>query len=134
TLPQFLRRHGDGSGADALRRQIRPFLLRRLKADVLPELPEKIEYRVLADMPPEQRRVYAAAALRLRERVERVLNEKGIGHGRMEVLSAITQLRQICCHPSLVLEGYTGSSGKLDAMLEVLSGALLSGRRLLLFS
>lgn len=52
TLPQFLRRHGDGSGADALRRQIRPFLLRRLKADVLPELPEKIEYRVLADMPP----------------------------------------------------------------------------------
>ncbi|HIQ62372.1 MAG: DEAD/DEAH box helicase [Christensenellales bacterium] len=134
TLPQFLRRHGDGSGADALRRQIRPFLLRRLKADVLPELPEKIEYRVLADMPPEQRRVYAAAALRLRERVERVLNEKGIGHGRMEVLSAITQLRQICCHPSLVLEGYTGSSGKLDAMMEVLSGALLSGRRLLLFS
>lgn len=63
-----------------------------------------------------------------------MLNEKGIGHGRMEVLSAITQLRQICCHPSLVLEGYTGSSGKLDAMMEVLSGALLSGRRLLLFS
>lgn len=134
TLSQFMRRHGDGGGTESLRKRIRPFLLRRLKADVLPELPEKIESRVLADMPPQQRLVYQAAAQRLRERVERVLEGKGLGRGRMEVLSAITQLRQICCHPALVLEGYSGSSGKLDALTEILTNALSSGRRVLLFS
>ena len=134
TLPQFMRRYGDGGGADVLRRRIRPFLLRRLKSDVLPELPEKIESRVLCDMPPEQKSVYLAAAMQLKERVERVLNEKGIGRGRMEVLSALTQLRQICCHPALVLNSYAGSSGKLDALVEILTDALSGGRRVLLFS
>ena len=134
TLSQFMRRHGDGSGADVLRRRIRPFLLRRLKSDVLPELPEKIESRVLCDMPPEQKNVYMAAAMQLRQRVERVLDEKGMGRGRMEVLSALTQLRQICCHPSLVMNGYAGSSGKMDALVEILGNALSSGRRVLLFS
>jgi len=133
-LALFMRRHGDGSGADSLRRRIRPFLLRRLKADVLPELPDKIESRVLADMPPLQKNVYAASVAQLRERVERVLGSKGLGRGRMEVLSAITQLRQICCHPALVLEGYEGSSGKLDALMEILVEALAAGRRVLLFS
>ena len=134
TLSQFMRRHGDGSGADVLRRRIRPFLLRRLKSDVLPELPEKIESRVLCDMPPEQKNVYMASAMQLKERVERVLDEKGIGRGRMEVLSALTQLRQICCHPSLVMTGYAGSSGKMDALIEILGNAMDSGRRVLLFS
>lgn len=134
TLPQFMRQHGDGGNADALRRRIRPFLLRRLKVDVLPELPAKIESRVLADMPQSQRNVYMAASMQLRERVERVLEDKGLGRGRMEVLSAITQLRQICCHPELVMDGYEGASGKLDALMEVLSGALSTGRRVLLFS
>lgn len=134
TLPHFMRRHGDGSDIEALRERIRPFLLRRLKTDVLPELPDKIESRVLADMPAEQRSVYAASVLQLRERVERVLEGKGLGRGRMEVLSAITQLRQICCHPALVMDGYTHSSGKMDALMEILGGALDTGHRVLLFS
>ncbi|MDR0929673.1 MAG: DEAD/DEAH box helicase [Oscillospiraceae bacterium] len=134
SLPQFMRDHGDGRGANTLRGRIRPFLLRRLKADVLPELPDKIESRVLAEMTLAQRNVYAAAAANLRERVERVLAGKGMHAGRMEVLSAITQLRQICCHPALVMEGYEGSSGKLDALMEILGDALASGRRVLLFS
>ncbi len=134
TLPQFMRRYGDGTGLDSLGRRIRPFLLRRLKADVLPELPTKIESRVLADMPREQKNVYTAAATQLYDRVRRVLDDKGLGRGRMEVLSAITQLRQICCHPALVMESYAGSSGKMDALMEILGEALASGRRVLLFS
>ena len=63
-----------------------------------------------------------------------MLDEKGIGRGRMEVLSALTQLRQICCHPSLVMTGYAGSSGKMDALIEILGNAMDSGRRVLLFS
>ena len=74
------------------------------------------------------------AAAQLKERVERVLDEKGIGRGRMEVLSALTQLRQICCHPVLCLPDYTGTSGKLEMLVDVLLPALQNGRRALVFS
>lgn len=130
----FLRRYQDGQDADDLRRRIRPFLLRRLKKDVLSDLPDKIETTMTAQLTPEQGRVYQAAMVRLRERVDHVMNEKGLGRGRTEVLAAITELRQICCHPSLVLDDYTGESGKLDLLLEILPGAIQAGRRVLLFS
>ena len=130
----FLRRYQDGQDGDDLRRRIRPFLMRRLKKDVLPELPDKLEHVMTAQMTPEQSKVYQAALLRLRDRVDTVLRQKGFDRGRTEVLAAITQLREICCHPSLVLEEYMGSSGKLDLLLDLLPTALASGRRLLVFS
>ena len=108
--------------------------MRRLKKDVLTELPDKIETVLTAQMTPEQTKVYQSAMLRLRDRVNTLLKEKGIDRGRTEVLAAITQLREICCHPSLVLEDYMGSSGKLDMLLDVLPGAIAAGRRVLLFS
>lgn len=130
----FLRRYQDGADSDDLRRRIRPFLMRRLKQDVLPELPDKLEHVMTAQMTPEQSKVYQAALLRLRDRVDSVVRERGFDRGRTEVLAAITQLREICCHPSLVLEGYMGSSGKLDMLIDLLPTALSSGRRLLVFS
>ena len=130
----FLRRYQDGQDGEDLRRRIRPFLMRRLKKDVLPELPDKLEHVLTAQMTPEQSKVYQAAMLRLRDRVDAVLRQKGFDRGRTEVLSAITQLREICCHPALVLEDYAGSSGKLDMLLDLLPTALASGRRLLVFS
>ncbi|MCH5286798.1 MAG: DEAD/DEAH box helicase [Christensenellaceae bacterium] len=130
----FLRRYQDGADSEDLRRRIRPFLMRRLKKDVLPELPDKLERVLTAQMTPEQSKVYQAAMLRLRDRVDNVLRQKGFERGRTEVLAAITQLREVCCHPSLVLDGYTGSSGKLDLLLDLLPTALSSGRRLLVFS
>ena len=130
----FLRRYQDGADSEDLRRRIRPFLMRRLKKDVLPELPDKQERVLTAQMTPEQSKVYQAALLRLRDRVDTVLRQKGFDRGRTEVLAAITQLREVCCHPSLVLESYMGSSGKLDLLLDLLPTALSSGRRLLVFS
>ena len=62
------------------------------------------------------------------------MEEKGLGRGRTEVLAAITELRQICCHPVLVLPDYSGASGKLELLLEILPGAMAAGRRVLLFS
>ncbi len=130
----FLRTYQDGEDADDLRRRIRPFLMRRLKKDVLTELPDKIETTLTAQMTPEQEKVYQAAMVRLRDRVDHVMAEKGLGRGRTEVLAAITELRQICCHPALVLSDYAGASGKLDMLLEILPGAIQAGRRVLLFS
>ncbi|MGN1020480.1 MAG: DEAD/DEAH box helicase, partial [Aristaeellaceae bacterium] len=130
----FIRRYQDGQDAEDLRRKIRPFLMRRLKKDVLTELPDKIETVLTAQMSPEQGKVYQSAMVRLRERVDHVMAEKGLGRGRTEVLAAITELRQICCHPALVLDDYTGTSGKLDMLLDILPGAIAAGRRVLLFS
>ena len=127
SFAQFMHRFGTGAEADVLRRRIRPFLLRRLKGDVLRELPEKNEIQLLADMTEEQRRVYQASLLRLRPQVEGTFN-------RIGVLAAITELRQICGHPSLVLPDYAASSGKLDLLLDILPGALEAGHRALIFS
>ena len=130
SFAQFMHRFGTGEELDVLRRRIRPFLLRRLKGDVLTELPEKNEIVMMADMTEEQRRVYQASLLRLRPQVEGLLG----GRNRIEVLAAITELRQICGHPSLVLEDYAASSGKLDLLLDILPGALEAGHRALIFS
>ncbi len=130
----FMRRYQDGSDSDDLRRRISPFLMRRLKKDVLTELPDKIETVMTAQMSPEQSKVYQATMLRLRDRVDEIVKEKGFDRGRTEVLAAITQLREICCHPALVLDDYTGASGKLDMLLEILPEAIAKGRRVLLFS
>ena len=131
---EFLRRWGEGQNADDLRRRIRPFLMRRVKGDVLGELPEKMESVLVAELPPEQRRVYDAALLQKRERVDQILKDRGLSRGRAEVLSAITELRQICCHPALCLPDYNGVSGKLELLMDVLPGALAAGRRALVFS
>ena len=130
SFAQFMHRFGTGEELDVLRRRIRPFLLRRLKGDVLRELPEKNEIQMMADMTEEQRRVYQASLLRLRPQVDGMLS----GGRSVEVLAAITELRQICGHPSLVLPEYAASSGKLDLLLDILPGALEAGHRALIFS
>lgn len=123
-----MHRFGTGEEMDVLRRRIRPFLLRRVKGDVLRELPDKVEIQLLADMTEEQRRVYQASLLRLRPQVE------SMGQNRIEMLAAITELRQICGHPALVLNDYAASSGKLDLLLDILPGSLEAGHRALIFS
>ncbi len=133
-LPAFMRRYGDGQNAADLQMRIRPFLMRRLKGDVLGELPDKLESVLMADMPPEQRMVYQAALLQKRDRLDEILKDKGLARGRAEVLAAITLLRQICCHPALCLPDYKGASGKLEMLMDLLPSALASGRRVLLFS
>ena len=130
----FLRRYSEGDHADDLRRRIRPFLMRRVKADVLQDLPEKMETVLMAQMSLEQQRVYQAALLQKRERVYDILQNRGITRGRAEVLSAITELRQICCHPMLCLPDYQGGSGKMELLMDVLPAALQSGKRALIFS
>lgn len=131
---EFLRRFEEGKRAEELRMRIRPFLMRRLKADVMTQLPEKMSTTLYCEMNPEQRRVYQAALLKSRAWVHTLLEEKGITGSRIEVLSAITLLRQICCHPKLSLPEYGGESAKLELLMEVLPEVLQEGRRVLLFS
>ena len=130
----FLRRYQDGENAEDLLRRIKPFLTRRLKQDVLEELPDKCEITLTAHMTEEQEQIYRAALERLRPRINQIIEEKGVGQGHIEVLSAITELREICCHPALVMNEYQGGSGKEELLMEILPELIGNGRRILLFS
>ncbi len=78
--------------------------------------------------------MYDAALMKSRARVHELLREKGLPSSRIEVLAAITLLRQICCHPKLALAEYRGDSAKVDLLMDLLPEALANGHRMLIFS
>ncbi len=112
----------------------RPFILRRLKEDVLKELPDKIETTHVSELTKEQKELYIGYLKRLQDETEASLARGGFQQQRMKILAGITRLRQICCHPSLFVENYTGTSGKLEQLLETISTAMENGKRMLVFS
>jgi SNF2 family DNA or RNA helicase len=115
-------------------RRIRPFLLRRLKEEVLSELPEKIESMDSVELFPEQKKLYAAYLAKLRHDTLKHLDKDTIQKNRIKILAGLTRLRQICCHPALFVDGYKGSSAKFEQLLQILEESKISGRRVLIFS
>ena len=124
---------GNREALDRLSRMTSPFILRRLKQDVLRELPEKTESVLYATLEGEQRRLYAANAAQALQRV-REEDEDDFRTGKLEVLSILTRLRQLCCDPALCYEDYGGGSAKLEMCVELLKEAVGAGHKVLLFS
>lgn len=147
-MPGYLRSYGkfkdeyelpilkdrDQRKTELLKRQITPFVLRRLKEKVLLELPEKLESVVYVPMEDEQQRMYVANLAEAKEEMSREMREGRLESNKLQVLALLTRLRQICCHPSLCYEGYTKGSGKLEACIELIREAAGGGHRVLLFS
>ncbi|MDF2802682.1 MAG: Non-specific serine/threonine protein kinase, partial [Anaerocolumna sp.] len=117
-----------------LNRRILPFILRRMKKDVLLELPDKVETKMLTDMQDEQRKVYMAYIENAKSEIDQEIKEKGLEKSKLKILAVLTRLRQICCHPGTFLDNYTGGSGKLELLLELLADAIANGHRILVFS
>jgi SNF2 family DNA or RNA helicase len=115
-------------------RRIRPFLLRRLKEDVLTELPEKMESIESTELFPDQKKLYAAYLAKLRHDTLKHLDKNTLRRNRIKILAGLTRLRQICCHPALFVDGYKGRSAKFEQLLRIIEEARLSGRRVLIFS
>ena len=115
-------------------RRIRPFLLRRLKEDVLEELPKKIETLESVELLPDQKKLYAAYLAKLREDTLKHLDKNTLRKNRIRILAGLTRLRQICCHPALFVDGYKGSSSKFEQLMKIMEESRLSGRRVLIFS
>jgi len=115
--------------------RLRPVMVRRLKEQVAPELPDRIEERLECELTPGQRKLYLAELMRGRATVERLKSSPdGVMGHKFEVLTALTRLRQVCCHPALV-GGRDGlGSGKFDALFEILEPLLAEGRKVLVFS
>ncbi len=124
----------DEGAREQLRRLISPFILRRLKTEVLSELPPKVCSVVPVRLEGEQRSIYDAALnLGLRQLRSETADAKA-GEAKLKIFALLTRLRQLCCDPSLCYEGYDGPSAKLEACLELLAEAKGSGQRALLFS
>lgn len=119
----------DETAMDALRKKIKPFVLRRMKYEVLKELPEKIENTFYAELDSHQRKLYSAYLAVSRQEI----SVSGISDN-MKILSLLMRLRQICCHPKLVDESYEKESGKLNLLEDLVESGIESGHRILIFS
>jgi superfamily II DNA or RNA helicase len=125
----------DGPAAEQLRAIVRPFVLRRTKAQVLSELPAKTEIERACVLDAQQRRLYDALALTLRQAVKRDIEKRGLVRCRLSVLTAILRLRQMACDPRLVDPSMTFPvAAKRAALLELVHELVAEGRRALVFS
>lgn len=127
-------REQDKKTLERLNKLVSPFILRRLKNEVLKELPEKTETTMYASMDGEQKKLYLANLAKSREDLACELDGGDFERRKLIILAMLTRLRQICCDPSLVYEDYTDKSAKLELCLEILETSLASGHKVLLFS
>lgn len=123
----------DEETAVRLHKMIRPFVLRRLKKDVLTDLPDKIEKPMMAVMEGEQSSLYDAHVQRLIAVLTKQTDQEFAGT-QIQVLSELTKLRQICCDPGLLFDGYEGDSAKTRLCMELIRNAAEGGHKVLLFS
>ncbi len=134
---QPIEQAGNPERRSQLERRIRPFFLRRSKAEVAPELPPKTEIVRSVPLAGAQSRLYEAMREQMQERVRQSLHRDGPERGRIVVLDALLKLRQICCDPRL-LEPHAasgrGASAKLELLMDLVPEMVREGRRILLFS
>ncbi|WP_462416815.1 SNF2 helicase associated domain-containing protein [Eubacterium ramulus] len=123
----------DEDALHRIQKMIAPFILRRLKKDVLKDLPEKLEKNMYAKMTGEQQDLYQAHIQRLQILLSKQSPEE-FDRSRIQILSELTKLRQLCCDPALLYEKYTSGSAKLDLCLDLIRNAMESGHKMLVFS
>lgn len=128
---------GNRDAERRLKKQVFPFMLRRLKQDVAKDLPPKIEAVSYCQLTEAQRELYLEVLEKTREEVFSQVSEKGVGGSTNSIFAALLRLRQICCHPQLMGEELSGGlkeSAKFDALKEMITEVISEGHRILLFS
>ena len=132
-LEQPIVENKDQIAATRLQQLVRPFIMRRLKTDVLKELPDKLEHAVYAQMTDEQNKHYTANILKLQKDLEQQ-SDSMFKTSKIQILAELTKLRQLCCDPSLIYQNYHGGSAKLDTCIQLIENAMAGGHKILLFS
>lgn len=124
----------DQSAMKKLKMLIEPFILRRIKEDVLTELPDKTITILNNEMEEEQQKIYMSYMAQVKQEIETEISVNGFEKSQIKILSLLMRLRQICCHPSLFIENYKGESSKLKQCIQIVKDAIESGHKILLFS
>ena len=127
-------KENDEKALKKLKMLIEPFILRRNKKEVLIELPEKTVTVLNNEMKEEQKNIYLNYLARAKKELAEEIELNGIENSHMQILAALTRLRQICCHPSLFINDYKDGSSKLDQCMEIVEEATNGGHKILLFS
>ena len=129
-----ITRYEDTTRLAQLKRQIAPFILRRMKNDVLTELPDKIDTVLYAELSEEERRIYhTQLALSHKAFIEEIAGHP-LAQSRVRVLTLLMRLRQVCCSPALFLDGFDKPSAKLTLCLSVIEDRAAQGHQMLVFS
>ena len=125
--------HESEEASERLRKMIRPFVLRRLKKDVLRDLPDKLEENMYTRLEGEQQKLYDAHVKRMKLLLDKQ-SEEEFNTSKIVILSELTKLRQICCDPALLFEEYKGESAKLEMCVDLIRNAVENGHKILVFS
>lgn len=126
-------KYKDENATRKLKRMAAPFILRRLKHEVLTDLPEKMEEVRYARMEGEQQKLYDAQVVHMKEMLNSQ-SEEDFGKNRVKILAELTRIRQLCCDPSLFIDKYTGDSAKRNSCMELVQSAIEGGHKMLIFS
>jgi non-specific serine/threonine protein kinase len=124
----------DEAAATTLRKLVYPFILRRTKAQVAPELPPRTERVLFTDLNPAQRKLYNQTRDRYRAELLGLIERESIENARMKILEGLLRLRQVCIHPALVDPTYHSESAKFELLFEVLETLLAENHKALIYS
>ena len=124
----------DESNLSELKSLITPFILRRLKEEVLSELPEKLEKKYLVEMKGKQKQLYSFYVNAIKNQLNENKSSEKSGRDKINLFAYLTKLREICLDPSIVVPDYKGGSSKLTVVREIVKDASESGKKILLFS
>jgi hypothetical protein len=128
-------RAADADSRALLAKALRPFILRRTKAQVARDLPEKLEQTLYVELEPEQRKLYDELRDHYRQSLLARVQREGINKSKIQVLEALLRLRQAACHPGLIDKDHAdAASAKLDALVPQLTQVLEEGHKALVFS
>jgi len=126
--------NGDADARLALRKRVKPYVLRRLKRQVATELPPLTDMIERCQLGEDQRKTYEAVKMAARDDVQRAIGEKGTGGATMHILEALLRMRQACCDPALLPGEHAAGSAKLDRLEELLLDIAVDGHKALVFS
>ena len=127
-------KENDETKMQKLKKMIEPFILRRVKKEVLTELPDKTVTVLYNEMEQEQQKIYLSYLANAKKEVADEIQMNGFENSQIKILALLMRLRQICCHPSLFLQDYEGESSKLSQCIQVMEDAVAGGHKILLFS
>ncbi len=134
TFAKPIEQNQDEEAANLLRKLVYPFILRRTKAQVAPELPPRSERVLFTDLEPAQRKIYSRLRDRYRAELLRLIDQSGMEDARMRILEGLLRLRQVCIHPALVEPTYRGEAAKFELLADILGTLLREGHKALIYS
>ncbi|MFR2877450.1 MAG: DEAD/DEAH box helicase, partial [Anaerovoracaceae bacterium] len=132
-LEHPITKNEDETAMEQLKRMVEPFILRRLKSEVLQDLPDKIEEVQYVGFEKAQQQLYDGQAIRMKQMLGEQ-SEENYMKSKIRILAELTRIRQICCDPSLCFEDYSGGSAKREACMELIRSAIDGEHKMLVFS